>query len=62
MKKISTLDVNVRREIPTPLNNLEKQILQKCTGFDMILSKKDGKDQESIQSSITPDPGYHMGK
>ena len=21
-----------------------------------------GKDQESIQSSTTPDPGYHMGK
>ena len=25
-------------------------------------SKKRGKDQESIQSSITPDPGYQMGK
>ena len=25
-------------------------------------SKKGGKDQESIQSSITPEPGYHMGK
>ena len=25
-------------------------------------SKKDGKDQESVQSSTTPDPGYHMGK
>ena len=25
-------------------------------------SKKDGKDQETIQSSTTPDPGYHMGK
>ena len=24
-------------------------------------SKKGGKDQESIQSSTTPDPGYHMG-
>ena len=24
--------------------------------------KKDGKDQETIQSSTTPDPGYHMGK
>ena len=22
------------------------------------MSKKDGKDQESIQSSATPDPGY----
>ena len=25
-------------------------------------SKKSGKDQETIQSSTTPDPGYHMGK
>ena len=23
---------------------------------------KDTKDQETIQSSTTPDPGYHMGK
>ena len=28
----------------------------------LIQSKKDGKDQESIQSSTTPDPGCHMGK
>ena len=25
-------------------------------------SKKDSKDQETTQSSTTPDPGYHMGK
>ena len=25
-------------------------------------SKKGGKDKDSIQSSTTPDPGYHMGK
>ena len=25
-------------------------------------SKKDGKDQERIQSSITSEPGYHKGK
>ena len=25
-------------------------------------SKKGDKDQESIQSRTTPDPGYHMGK
>ena len=24
--------------------------------------RKGGKDRESIQSSITPDPGYHLGK
>ena len=27
-----------------------------------IVSKKDDKDQETIQSSTTPHPGYHMGK
>ena len=25
-------------------------------------SKEEGKDQESIQSCVTPDPGRHMGK
>ena len=25
-------------------------------------SKKHGKDQETTQSSTTPDPGHHMGK
>ena len=25
-------------------------------------SKQGGKDQESIQSSTTPDPGYHMSE
>ena len=28
--------------------------------LDCKKSKKDGNDQESIQSSATPDPGYHM--
>ena len=27
-----------------------------------LQSKKDSKDQETIQSSTTPDPEYHMGK
>ena len=26
------------------------------------VSKKDGKDKESIQSITIPDPGYNMGK
>ena len=34
---------------PLPSNNI---------GDWLIQSKKDGKDQESIQSSTTPDPGY----
>ena len=28
----------------------------------LYLGKKGSKDLESIQSSTTPDPGYHMGK
>ena len=32
---------------------------QSCGQYE---SKKGGKDQESIQSSTTPDPGYQMGK
>ena len=28
----------------------------------VTISKKDGKDQELIQSGTTPDPGYNMGK
>ena len=29
---------------------------------DIMQSKEEGKDQESIQSSTTPDPGHHIGK
>ena len=29
---------------------------------DIIGINARGKDQESIQSSTTSDPGYHMGK
>ena len=28
----------------------------------LLLSKEEGKDQESIQSSTTPDLIHHMGK
>ena len=37
------------------------QLLVK-TNIPKYKSKKGGKDQEGIQSSSTPDPGYHMGK
>ena len=33
----------------------------RCTLTGDTVSMKDGKDQETIQSSTTPDPGYHMG-
>ena len=32
-----------------------------CKLYDH-LSKNEGKDQELIQSSTTPDPGHHIGK
>ena len=37
---------------------------RRYTRYDMqnFKIKKGGKDQESIQSSTTPDPGHHMGK
>ena len=38
-----------------------KQIKYKYTWYT-LKSKKDGKDQETIQSSTTPDPGHHMAK
>ena len=28
----------------------------------LFQNKKDGNDQETIQSTTTPDPGYQMGK
>ena len=31
------------------------------SSFDRNQSKKECKDQESIQSSNTPDPGHHLG-
>ena len=33
-----------------------------CYGTCMLESNKEGKDQELIQSSTTPDPGHHTGK
>ena len=36
--------------------------IQAVYDFKYNVSKKDSKDQDSIQSSTTLDPGYHMGK
>ena len=44
----------------TPVTGPEEPIyVVLCVQYE---SKKGGKDQESIQSSTTPDPGYQMGK
>ena len=51
---------------PCELNTLCVLTTAAISGTDvtskLYLSKNDGKDQETIQSSATPDPGYHMGK
>ena len=35
---------------------------QSCSSLLCEQSRKGGKDQETIQSTTTTDPGYHMGK
>ena len=50
-----------------PYKNVRYKFISIClhTRFNysfLSKSKKDSKDQETIQSSNTPDPGYHMGK
>ena len=42
----------------SPKYPLPKRSESNNIGDWLIQSKKDGKDQESIQSSTTPDPGY----
>ena len=41
----------------------EKEIkINNRKSFKLYKSRKGGKDQESIQSSTTPDPGYHTSE
>ena len=43
-----------------PVTGPEQLIYEaQCEQYE---SKKGGKDQETIQSNTTPDPGYQMGK
>ena len=39
-----------------------QQMSSALSSAEMFGSKKDGKEQESIQSCTTADPVYHMGK
>ena len=50
--------LKVRSE-PGPLEHKTNALPCRCT---CKKRKKDSKDQESIQSSTTPVPGYQMGK
>ena len=45
----------------TPSNRPHSRFLLSFWNNSFYSSKKGGKDQESTQSSTTPDPGYHMG-
>ena len=56
--KISTKGIESLRKELNPLNASDLDQLKPI----VLQSKKEDKDQESIQSSSTPDPGYHMGK
>ena len=42
--------------------HLAWRLLAAMTTVISLKVRKGGKDRESIQSSITPDPGYHLGK
>ena len=44
------------------LKSRDSVIRNTFPGYITKQSKKDGNGQETIQSSTTPDPGYHMGK
>ena len=38
------------------------KVLKNIEGITGYKSKEESKDQESIQSSTTPNPGHHMGR
>ena len=55
--------VNVSQEIDSGQSVMNKhKIKTKRQGVFFFQRKRGDKDQELIQSSTTPDPGYHMGK
>ena len=64
--KVSTLETNKLRNIYTmgrgarniSINKWDIYYFKIKIILFIIISKKKGKDQESIQSSTTPDPGY----
>ena len=58
--KVEGLNIINLYAIYDPVTGPEEPIyVALCVQYE---SKKGGKDQELIQSSTTPDPGYQMGK
>ena len=41
---------------------MRKQTKFAVNGGKFVISKEEGKDEESIQSNTTPDIGQHIGK
>ena len=61
--KVVILALKIKKLLSLSKNELHFSVCFCCgsvwVGYQ---SKKDSKDQESIQSSTTPVPGYKMGK
>ena len=60
----TSLDFNVLR-IKTATAQADKDVILNLLSicrYGKNQGKREGKDQESIQSSTTPDPGHHMEK
>ena len=49
-------------QVVAPENRKEVRFHAPYSGILGVESKKEGKDQKSMQSRTTPDPGHHIGK
>ena len=58
----SASQINVNMPSYLLLDNIVASGYIKGDSFVFLKSKKEDKDQESIQSIATPDPGHRMGK
>ena len=63
---VSTKIYNKRDDFDFELANFPVLVgdVPRSTSYGVYISQsqKEQKDKETIQSSTTPDPGYHMGK
>ena len=58
---IGALRVNIKKMAKQMVHLIHKNAAFHT--YDVVKKRKEeGKDQESIQSNTTPDPGHHMGK
>ena len=57
----ANVTINTNKNLPDD-RMLHTVLTYPMTSFRGYKIKQEGKDQESIQSSTTPDPGHHIGK